>query len=186
MSRSTHKPFLLQGKKNARNRAGFTLAEVVVGVLILGMTITLLGRAVSDALNAYRLSYLDDDYRYSLQEARKEILQIGSRTELEEGGELEIPVLEDEVRDGNRATRVVRIRWEAEIKPTNILDMYVILATIRFQDGGGTEIREERLTVYRQNWDEDDEQERLIETKEEEFRERLSNRGLSGDTSEEF
>lgn len=170
-----------QKMKLIEKKRGFTLAEVVVGVLILGLVITLLGRAVSDALSAYRMSYTEDKSLYALQEVRQQILRITSRSEVEEGGELEVPVLVERERDETTQTRLVRIRWEAEVKPTRLLNVYIIEASIRLQEDSGTDLREARYVVFRPNWDEDGEQERLEESKEEEFRERLSNRGLDLD-----
>ena len=164
---------------NREPKQGFTLAEVVVGVLLLGLSASLLGRAISDSLRAYEQTRLTNPYQYPMRKVREHVLQSETRAIVEEGGELEIPVRLGTQREGDtQETTVVRARWEAEVTPTRVLNVYQLDLSVDFQGGGDQAKKiESTLITYRTAWGDADEIEQLIEAKEEEFRERQSLRG---------
>jgi hypothetical protein len=164
-----------QALKSAR---GFTLAEVVVGVLLLGLTAALLGRAISDSLRAYEQTRITNPYQYPIKRVSDLVLQLKTRDLVEEGGELEIPITYGNEREGDtQETTTLRARWEAEISPTSVLNLYVVDLTIDFQGGDDNLKVESKIIAYRTAWGDADELEQLIEAKEEEFKERQSARG---------
>jgi len=153
-----------------------------VGILIFGMAAAVIGRAVSDALNAYSLSNLGDSTSYPMYRIRQHVLAIPNREEVEKGGEIEVPIAirgeEGEVDE----TEMVRARWEAEILPTRILDLYVLDLRANLQMGANdAQSLEERYTVYRPSWQDTEESEQLLQAKEEEFQDRLEARGETQD-----
>lgn len=173
-------------RRNDHSRAGFTLAEVVVGVLLFGLAATVLTQAVANSLNAYHLSRLEDPLEYPMQRVREHILELRSRTELEEGGEIEVPVAIRDQNGGTARTEVVRVRWEAEISPTKILNYFIVDLSANLESGGNTsDAVETRIMVYRPFWSDSEEEDRLIEVKEEEFKDRLATRGVTEEVEEE-
>ncbi|MDQ8193700.1 hypothetical protein QEH59_04655 [Coraliomargarita sp. SDUM461004] len=161
--------------------AGFTLAEVVVGVLLLGLTASLLGRAISDSLRAFEQNHRGDAYAYPMKRVRDEILLSTSRAQIEEGGELEIQVTTNTPREGEtQETNTINARWEAEIHSTRIINLYQVDFSVNF-DGGENEARkiDSQIIAFRTTWADPEEMEQLLEAKEEEFRERQSARGES-------
>lgn len=173
------------GQASAGKRA-FTLAEVVVGVLLFGLAATVLTQAVSNGLNAYRLSQSGDSLDYPMHRVRDHVLSLATRDQLEEGGEIEVPVAVRDGEGGSDRTEVIRARWEAEAFPTKILDFFVVELKATMEAGGNdASVREESYMVYRPGWSESEEEERLLEVKEEEFEDRLSARGIVEEEEEE-
>ncbi len=172
--------------KECRRRSGFTLAEVVVGVLLFGLAATVLTQAVSNSLNAYYLSRLENPLGYPMQRVREHVLGLTGRTAVEEGGEIEVPIAIRDEDGGAGRTEVMRVRWEAEISATKILNYFVIELTATLESGDNSANAVESIfMVYRPFWTDPDEEERLIEVKEEEFADRLTTRGVTEEGEEE-
>jgi hypothetical protein len=167
-----------------RRKLGFSLAEVVVAAVLLGLVATVLGRAVADALNAYSKIRMDDPYEYPAVQVRAHILERLNRTELETGGELDIPLPRRDAQSGGVQTETIRARWEAEIFPTRILDLFLVEYSVVFH-GGEEEAAQasDRLMLFRPMWADSEETRRLIEAKEEEFKTRIELRD-AGERSE--
>lgn len=165
-------------------RSGFTLAEVLVGVLLLGLTATLLGRAVSDGLRAMEQTRLESPNETTMQQVRSTVLSLTTRAQIEAGGELQVPIIQGAERSGEKPeTVMLRVRWEAEILPTRLLNVYQIDLEVDIQGGGNEAAKvESKLIAYRTGWGAPEELEALLGAKEDEFKERLSARG---ETSEE-
>lgn len=160
-----------------RTSRGFTLAEVVVAVLLFGLAAAVLGQAVSDSLRAYAMSREAVSASDSETHVRRHVLGILSRSTLEEGGEVEVPVAIRKQDSEEVETEMVKVRWEAEIFPTRLLDVYVLRVTMRLE--GGSDVGEvtHDYIAYRPSWAKQDEVDSLLESKEKEFRDRLSARG---------
>ncbi|MGZ0655274.1 hypothetical protein ACWPKS_06675 [Coraliomargarita sp. W4R72] len=164
---------------NRPKTKAFTLAEVVVGVLLLGLTAAVLGQAVSNALRAYTQTQLTNPYEYPVKRVRDHVLQLRTRALVEEGGELEIPITHGTQREGDtQETTTIRARWEAEVHSTRILNVYQVELSVDFQGGSEQALKtESKIITYRTTWSDPDEFEQLIEAKEEEFKDRQSARG---------
>jgi prepilin-type N-terminal cleavage/methylation domain-containing protein len=163
---------------SAHRNGGFTLAEVIVAVMIFGLAATVLGRAVSDAMRAYGMARHGGADTYVAEQVRQHVLTLPSRSQIEDGGELEVPVLRRASADATETTtEMVRVRWEAELFSTNLLDVFRIDLGIRLETGDNRESMEQSLLAYRPAWTEADDSARLIEAKEEAFSERLTARG---------
>ncbi|MBC2596154.1 prepilin-type N-terminal cleavage/methylation domain-containing protein [Ruficoccus amylovorans] len=160
-------------------RAGFTLAEVVVATVLLGLAATVLGRTVSDAMRAYSMTRLSNPYSYALRHVRQEIMEIPSREQLEEGGTIEVYVPNPGGSDKSETTIAVSARWEAEIYPTRLLNVYVVELDISFEAEGEAESFQRRITAYRPNWADAEENSTLLQAKEKEFELRLAARGIT-------
>ncbi len=166
-------------------RRGFTLGEVVVAVLIFGLAATVLVQATSNALNSYILSRRDDRGSILMGHVRRDVLKILSREEVEEGGEVEVPHIVRDPETDEEETELIDVRWEAEIHPTRILDVYILDLTAHFETEGAVASVTDHITTYRPTWGESDQVEQLIEAKEQEFEERLSARGILEEEEEE-
>ena len=140
----------------------------------------------ADALHSHSLARTGESLDYPLYRVRNHLLALPTREAVEEVGDLEVPVaIRDSEEDTDR-TVVVRTRWEAEVFPTRLLDLFVVEATVTFEgEEADAAKREISLTAYRPAWSESDESERLVETKEEEFADRRLARGVSEDEEEE-
>ncbi len=172
--------------RQSPDRSGFTLAEVVVALIIFGVAAVVLGQAVSDTLRALTQSNRRDPLSYPVYRVRTHALALTTRDLVEEGGELEVPIAKRNKETASVETETIRIRWEAEVRPTNLLNFYLLELTIRLESGGmGTDQLETQYMAYRPGWSDSDEMERLVEQKEETFKERLSARGITEEDMEE-
>jgi len=162
------------------SRAGFSLAEVVVGIVIFGLAAVVLGQAVVNSLNSYRISREESGEEYPFYRVRNDVFAIPDRESVEEGGEIEVPLAIRDEEENTDTTEMVRARWEAEIHPTRILDLFVLDLAVTFEgEGDGTRSIEDSFILYRPGWSESDERERLVEAKEEEFSDRIADRNVT-------
>lgn len=104
-----------------RGIQGFTLVEILVSLLLLTTALVVLAEGYVNTLNALRGG--EDQKAYDLDVAfvRERILQISDRETLENGGTLET------LSSGAAV-------WEAEVAPTNILDVHRLSLWIDFID----------------------------------------------------
>jgi len=159
--------------------AGFTLAEVVLGVLLLGMTTALLGRAVADSLRAVESARYHEPNGYPIMKVRHAMLRLPTRAQVEEGGELEVPTIRASQREGDQTeTLMLRARWQAEVKPTRLLNVFQVALEIDIEGGENEAEKVESLIfAYRPGWVDAQELESLLDAKEEEFNDRRTARG---------
>jgi len=158
--------------------AGFTLAEVVVAVLIFGLSAAVLGQAVSDSLRAYALSRQEADAAHVGETVRRHVLTLLTREEVEKGGELEVPIAQRKEGSEEVRTEMAKVRWEAEVLPSRLINVFQLKLTAHQQSGSQVMAIERPYIVYRPSWSEDDEVDQLREAKEQEFAERLGERGI--------
>lgn len=164
-----------------RSDPGFTLAEVVVAVLVFGLAAAVLGQSVSDSLRAYALSRESPGKGYPETHLRRHVLGILSRSTLEEGGEVEVPIAVRKENGDDFETEMVKVRWEAEILSTRLLDVYVLRVVMRLEGSGDVGEVTHDYIAYRPTWAKQDEVNQLLEIKEKEFQDRLSARGNIAD-----
>lgn len=102
-------------------RSGFTLLEVLVALAIFAMGAIVLGSAYVNVLASYvvinRTTNHDDDIYF----ARAALYREADLQRAEEGDEFES-------HDGRR------VRWSAEIEPTNVADLFTVQFTCELQD----------------------------------------------------
>ena len=164
---------------SASAKAGFSLAEVVVAVLLFGLAAAVLGQSVSNALRGYAVSRQSQSNPVRLYEVRNHVLGLSNRSQIEAGGEIEIPVVRRREQGDTVETEMVRVRWEAEVFPTRLLHVFVLEVRVNFESGGEADRAEQRLIAYRPAWADSEEQGNLIDAKEEEFKERQETRGFN-------
>lgn len=136
-----------------------TLMEVVVAIAMFGMIAVALLQAVNYGLAALSQDYENDPLAYALGDLRRQILLVGSREEVEKGGE-------------GRTSRGERFRWEAELFPTTLIDYLQVQVNVDFpvMEGSG-EKREMLFYLYRPGWNESREREMLQKLRTEHFAE---------------
>ncbi len=102
--------------RSVRSRAGFTLVEVLMAILILALSATILASAYLNVLNAYavveRGAQADADVNF----ARAQVLLEPDRKKLEKGGEFD-------TTDGRH------VKWEVDILPTATADLFTVTFT---------------------------------------------------------
>lgn len=145
-------------------RAGHTLAEVVLALALFSLLAYAAVTAMASGLEVMAAERETDPRMDDERVVRHAIMAVGSRSELEAGGEVYVP-------SGQQ------VRWTAEPKPTNLLGVHHLEVTMRWQGGDGPEAEVEReLFLYRPAWSDSREQEQLREHKMEWFEERRRDR----------
>lgn len=155
------------------SRSGFSLPETVVALSLFALASVTLCQAALNARHALlrlderQAAYLRIDW------VRDDILAITDRAVLEEGGEIVFP---QEIRktpggDGGRDgdQEPVRARWEAEIRPTYLLDVHRLDITLTLEHG--EEMIEPQMAsyyVYRPHWYAEAEERSRLETDKQE------------------
>ena len=120
---------------------GFTLFEVLVALSIVAMAVVVLGAAYLNVLNSYEVVQrgvlINEDFAF----ARQQVLREPDRKKLEQGGEFET--------SGGR-----RARWEIEIEPTSIPDVFTVVFSCEIADPSRTEPDRvsQSFTVLRPTW----------------------------------
>lgn len=158
---------------------GFTIAELLVALAIFSLAAVVLGRTVVDSLQSLERGSRDP-YHEVMRAVRQEIRSLPSREALEAGGEMQVPFLVATER--GLETEVARVRWEAEIAPTPVLNVFAVELTVFVEGGEQSSVRREKtLYIYQSRWVDPEEQRAILEAKEEEFSERLEARGIEED-----
>jgi prepilin-type N-terminal cleavage/methylation domain-containing protein len=159
-------------------RRAFTLAEVAVAIALLGLAAFAFGRAVVDSLEAINHGAEQEDIRL-FQILRGEVLNLSDRAQVEAGGEIEFPALV-RTREREHETQVIRLQWEAEVFPTQVLNVFAVRTRIRFledQDRPGD--LPLNFFVYRPRWATSEERDALVATLEQTYSKRAEERGQS-------
>ena len=100
---------------------GFTLLEVLVALAIFALAAVVFGATYLNTLNAYEAATRRNANDENLRFVRAAVLTEASRDKAEEGGELDL--------GGNR-----RAHWQAEISPTNTVDLFSVTWTCEITD----------------------------------------------------
>ena len=165
-------------------RAGFTLSETVVAMALFAAAATTLCQAALNAREGLARLNRRDAPHVRINWVRDDLLAITDRETLEEGGEMEFPLHvrkkgsedgEPEEEDGDP----VRVRWEAEIAPTPLLDVHQLTIKLTFERGEQMlEPQEAAYYVYRPGWYEDDGRKDMMTEKRDEWERRQLSRGI--------
>lgn len=157
-------------------RSGFSMAELLIALTLFALAAYVLGRAAMDSLHSLARPPIYEHNQRILNEAREAVFAARSRSELEAGGEREVALMV-RTEDGTD-TETVRVRWEAEVMPTRVLNLFAVDLTIRVEGGEESQqLIEERFFAYRPAWVDAEEQEQLVSAREEFFRELREARG---------
>ncbi|WOO41931.1 type II secretion system protein [Rubellicoccus peritrichatus] len=146
---------MIRGRQRKR---GFTLAELIVALVLFSLIAVTMGQAIVNNLQALERLSGSTPLDHDLTRMRHRIMVIENLEELKEGGEIELPT--DEGGDP------MTVRWTAEVFPTSTLDLFAVDLELEFQGGGLATNREMRLFLYRPNWTEAEDREKLSEAKQ--------------------
>ena len=141
---------------NRRRVTAFTLVEVLIAVAIFGMAASVLMSAFVNALQSRERAAKYDLLNADIRAVRMQLL-------------LE-PMLED-AEDGNEYETVHsgEASWEANIEPTDVVDLFQVGLSIRFSEPpeGLAADYSETLYLLRPTWSESDERSKLLYDKRE-------------------
>ena len=124
-----------------RHRSGFTLAEVLVALVIFVLSTTVLASAINNAMHALDILEIkegtEQDYRF----VRSQIFTITDLTTFQQGGQLTTP-------DAGQAT------WSANVTPTQTADLYQVALTVQLAGEGDVKAESQTRTYYllRPSW----------------------------------
>ena len=133
-----------------RNRRGFTLLEVLVGIAILAMAAVVLGAAYVNTLGAHEAVARRAAAGSGMDYLRDAILNETERTKVEEGGHLALP--------DNR-----QLNWEAVVEEAPVPDLFkvVVRGRIAGTSSKDQEEFEQTLMLLRPTWSDAGEREKL-------------------------
>ncbi|MGZ0657192.1 type II secretion system protein [Coraliomargarita sp. W4R53] len=139
-----------------RSRAAFTLVEVLIAVAIFAMTSSVLMSAFVNALLARESAANYDLLNADIRAVRMQLLLEPNLEDAEDGDDYET------LHCGDAS-------WEAQIVPTNVVDLFLVQFSIRFsappEDLPGE--YSETLYLLRPTWSETDERSELLQDKRE-------------------
>ena len=157
MSTSEAQHLRLNAQHSGSKRvAAFTLVEVLIAVAIFAMAASVLMSAFVNALlsreNAAKYDLLNADIRA----VRMQLLLEPNLEDAEDGDEYET------VHSGEAS-------WEAQVVPTNVVDLFQVELSIRFSEPPEGLVADYTETLYllRPTWSESDERSDLLQDKRE-------------------
>lgn len=118
-----------------RAREGFTLAEVLLALALMGLAAVAVGQAVRSSLALLERARKVEQPPLEVALARSELLAAESLEDAEDGGTVRLS-------EGSDAD------WEAEIEVTDIPDLFEVVFEV---DADGEEIREV-MFLFRPEW----------------------------------
>ncbi len=134
----------------ARCRRAFTLLEVLVALAIFALAAIVLGAAYANVLISYADLNRVDERHEDVRFARAALLAEADREKAEEGAEFESG-------EGRR------VRWRAEIEPTNVADLFAVTFVCEVADPAELRPREivQTFRLLRPTWSDAAERETL-------------------------
>lgn len=138
----------------SHKQIGFSLIEVVVALAIFAMAAVVLSDTFVNALLARERGVSNDALNRDIRAVRMQLLLEPNREDAEDGGDYET------LNNGSA-------NWEAEIEPTNVVDLFKVNFRIEFmkpQDERAADYQE-TLYLLRPTWSESDERADLLEDK---------------------
>lgn len=135
-------------------RSGFSLIEVVVALALFAMAAVVLSDSFVNALLAREKGVSNDARNRDIQAVRMQLLLEPNREDAEDGNAYET------LENGSA-------NWEAEIEPTNVVDLFKVNFRIEFQDPQDDQEASYQETLYllRPTWSESDERSDLLQDK---------------------
>jgi general secretion pathway protein I len=135
---------------SVRRLRAFTLLEVLVALAIFAMAAIALGAAYANVLISYADLNRVDERHEDVRFARAALLAEADRENAEEGAEFESG-------EGRR------VRWRAEIEPTNVADLFAVTFVCEVEVPGEMRPREivQTFRLLRPTWSDAAERETL-------------------------
>lgn len=139
---------------NLSARAAFSLIEVVIAVAIFAMAATVLTSAFANALLARERSVSNDLLNVDIRAVRLQLLLEASLEDAEDGDDMET------LSSGEAS-------WEAEIEPTEVVDLFRVQLNIKFSEPPEDLPSEYTETLYllRPTWSDGGERSDLLQDK---------------------
>ena len=132
-------------------RAGFTLLEVLVALMIFALMAIVLGSAYVNVLNTYAIAARGNLATEEVAFARAQMLAEPDRKIIEQGGDYE--------GTGNR-----HVRWTATIESTTINDLFTVTFVCEISESGKeAEKITQTFTVLRPTWSDVAERGKLLQ-----------------------
>jgi general secretion pathway protein I len=121
-------------------RAGFTLIEVMMALVIFAMTAVVLGSAFVNVLNSYEIAQKSNATDEDLYFARSQLLSQADLQTAENGAEFD---------DGDH-----HVKWTADIEPADTTDLFSVAFTCTISEGTAAEPRKvvENFMLLRPTW----------------------------------
>lgn len=149
-------PRRLEPEHRKSSKVAFTLMEVVIAAALFGAAATVLTSAFVNALLARERGVSNDLLNDDIRAVRMQLLLQPNIEDAEDGGDYETP-------NSGEA------RWEAAIKPTEVVDLFLVQLSIEFSEPVNDLPADHTETLYllRPTWSESDERSDLLEDKRE-------------------
>jgi general secretion pathway protein I len=121
-------------------RRGFTLIEVLVALMIFGLTAVVMGGAYLNVLNSYEAAQRSNKNDGEVSFARSQLLAIADLQTAQTGAEFD---------DGDR-----HVKWTSEIEPTTTTDLFTVTFTCVISDpsASGPRTVVETFMLVRPTW----------------------------------
>jgi len=140
----------------SKSVAAFTLVEVLIAVAIFAMAASVLMSAFVNALLSRERAVQYDLLNADIRAVRMQLLLEPNLEDAEDGDEYET------VHSGEAS-------WEAQVVPTNVVDLFQVELSIRFSEPPEGLVADYTETLYllRTTWSESDERSDLLQDKRE-------------------
>ena len=141
---------------NSRRISAFTLVEVLIAVAIFAMAAAILMSAFVNALLSRESAAKYDLLNADIRAVRMQLLLEPNLEDAEDGDEYET------VHNGEAS-------WEAQVVPTDVVDLFRVELSIRFSEPPEGQVADysEILYLLRPTWSESDERSELLQVKRE-------------------
>ena len=141
---------------NSRRISAFTLVEVLIAVAIFAMAAAILMSAFVNALLSRESAAKYDLFNADIRAVRMQLLLEPNLEDAEDGDEYET------VHNGEAS-------WEAQVVPTDVVDLFRVELSIRFSEPPEGQVADysEILYLLRPTWSESDERSELLQVKRE-------------------
>jgi general secretion pathway protein I len=122
-------------------RAGFTLVEVLMALVIFALAASVLGASYVGVLAAYHQANRGMEANHDFAFARRQVLTEPDRKKLEKGGDFD-------TADGRKAT------WSVDIASTTLPDVFAVTFNCELAGAAATQPERytETFTVLRPTW----------------------------------
>lgn len=147
--------------KRISSYSGFSLIEVVVALAIFAMAAVVLTDTFVNSLLAREKGVSNDARNRDIRAVRMQLLLEPNREDAEDG---------DTYKTLGNGTA----KWEADIEPTNVIDLFQVQLRIEFEEPQDEQEKSYQETLYllRPTWSESDERSELLQEKKEALRNR--------------
>ena len=143
----------MKARKNSHS--AFSLIEALVALAVFAMAVTVFTQSCYNALLGINSLSNTSEQESTVFFARKHLLQIKERSDVEKAGTLNTPEGEE-------------IQWEAELSTTEVLDLFKVELRVTFENKDNTSDNTITQTFYalRSNWTDPVERSSLLQQKQ--------------------